>query len=855
MKQGDEQPPERDVDSGRDGSDGDTHTSRNSTTLTVPVLGMTCANCATTIERRLRKVEGVESAAVNLAAESATTTFDHRVTVPGLVDAIRSAGYDVAEAKLELPITGMTCATCASTIERTLHRKVPGILAASVNLAAEHAHIRYLPGAVSQHEIIAAIEGAGYGVARVEGEEPEDAEAAARAADIARQRRALVVGIVFSLPLLALGMARDLALLGQWAEGPWFNWVLCGLALPVQTYVGWGFYRAAVKALRNLTANMDVLVSLGSLTAFFYSVPVAVALTVGDHRFGSHVYFETAALILTLIKIGKYLEAKAKGSAGVAIRALLDLTPPTARVLRGDAEVEIGLAEVTPGDLLVVRPGERVPVDARVVAGQAGVDESMLTGESVPVAKGPGDEVMGGTVSTDGMLRVRATRVGSDTALAHIIRLVREAQGSKPPIQRLADRVAAVFVPAVLLAAAVTLLVWWLVLDAGFTSAMVRMVAVLVIACPCALGLATPTAIMVGVGRGAGLGILFGDAAALERAHKLRTVVFDKTGTITRGRPRVMRVLPVLGVGIPWPRTLQTPESAEAWLLLLAAAAESGSEHPLARAIVQAAKDAGLEVTVPGILKAEPGRGVIARVEDLDILAGRREFLAERGIDTGPLAEREEELIQGGSTVVWVAAAGRAVGLIALADTVREGAGAAIAGLRSRGLAPVLLTGDRRPAAEAIAREVGIDEVIAEVLPDDKAGAVVKLQEEGRGPVAMVGDGINDAPALARADVGFAMGTGTDVAMETADVTLMRGDLGAVPRALALSRATIRIIRQNLFWAFAYNVVLIPVAAGVLYPFPDVPDILRSLHPILAALAMAFSSVTVVSNSLRLRKA
>jgi len=850
-----EGPYEATGDDDEDRHDEGTRSAGDTTTLTVPVLGMTCANCAVTIERRLRKVEGVESAAVNLAADSATTTFDDRVTVPGLVAAIRDVGYDVAETKIELPITGMSCASCAATIERTLHRKVPGILAASVNLAAERAHIRYLPGAVSQQDIIAAIEGAGYGVARAEGETVDDAEAAARAADIARQRRALIVGIVFSLPLLALGMTRDFAVLGPWADGPWFNWLLCGLALPVQTYVGWGFYRAAVKALRNLTANMDVLVSLGSLTAFFYSVPVAVALTLGDHRLGDHVYFETAALILTLIKIGKYLEARAKGSAGAAIRALLDLTPPVARVVRDGAEVEVGLAQVMTGDLLVIRPGERIPVDASIVDGQAGVDESMLTGESVPVTKGPGDEVMGGTVSTDGLLRVRATHIGADTALAHVIRLVREAQGSKPPIQRLADRVAAVFVPAVLIAAAVTLLVWWFAVGAGFTNAMVRMVAVLVIACPCALGLATPTAIMVGVGRGAGLGILFSNAAALERAHRLRTVVLDKTGTVTRGRPRVVRLLPALGVGIPWPRAIQTPESAEDGLLLLAAAAEAGSEHPLARAIVDAATAAGLDVAAPNSLKVEPGWGVIARVEDLEILAGRREFMAEHGIDAGSLADREAELVQGGSTVVWIAAAGRAVGLIALADTIREGAEDAIGRLHALGLSTVLLTGDRRPAAEAIAREVGIDEVIAEVLPDDKAGAVAELQDRGRGPVAMVGDGINDAPALARADVGFAMGTGTDVAMETADVTLMRGDLRAVPRALALSRATVKIIRQNLFWAFAYNVLLIPVAAGVLYPVPGVPEILRSLNPVLAALAMAFSSVTVVSNSLRLRRA
>ncbi len=825
------------------------------THITLPVQGMTCANCARTIERTLKRTDGVGEATVNFAAESVRVDYDPKQTpLPALVERIRGAGYDVPVATVELAITGMTCANCAATVERTLTRKVPGVMTATVNFAAERARVEYVPGAVTRRDLVAAIEHAGYGVAGGDSEDMEDAEAAARAAEIRRQTRALIVGVVFSTPLLILGMAHDFGLLGSWARGPGFLWLLFALALPVQVVTGWDFYIGAVKALGNRTANMDVLVSMGSLTAFIYSVPVMVALTLGIHSLGEHVYFETAALILTLIKVGKLMEARAKGSAGAAIRRLMDLTPPKAHLLRDGDEVEVEVDEVETGDLLAVRPGERVPVDGVVAAGQSAVDESAFTGESLPVEKHAGDPVLGGTINGQGLLRVEATRVGAATALAQVIRLVREAQGSKPPIQRLADRVAAVFVPTVLGLALITLLVWWFVVGAGFTPAMIRMVAVLVIACPCALGLATPTAIMVGTGRGAEHGLLFRSSEALERAQAVRTVVLDKTGTLTTGKPRVVAVIPAadldpaaLGSSLAGGRT------SDDLVLRVAAAAERGSEHPLGRAVVTAATERGLEPPEPDGFTATPGHGVTARVSGTEVVVGSRELLAEHGVDTGTLRTAEVALHEGGSTAVWVAAGGRALGLVGLADTLKPGSRSAVQHLQALGLHLVMLTGDHRAPAAAIAREAGIAEVLAEVRPGDKAEAVRRLQEEGRGPVAMVGDGVNDAPALAQADVGIAMGTGTDVAMETAAVTLVGGDLDGVPRALALSRATMRTIRQNLFWAFFYNVALIPLAAGVLYGLTWLPMPLRALHPVLAALAMAFSSVTVVGNSLRLK--
>ena len=819
--------------------------------LTVPVTGMTCANCAATVERTLKKTEGVLDASVNYASERATVRFDPtEVREDRLVERISGAGYGVATQRMEIPITGMTCASCAATIERTLQSRVPGVVSAAVNFATEKAVVEVVAGAAGWREIASAIEAAGYGVVEAEPGRMEDAEAEARRAEISDQTRKFWTGVAFALPLFVLSMARDFGALGPWAHASWVNWLMFALATPVQLYVGQDYYVGGWKSLRNGSANMDVLVAMGSSVAYVYSIVVAVALTLGTGALGAHVYFETSALIITLIKLGKLLEVRAKGETSAAIKELMGLRPDTARVVEGGVETDVPIERVVVDDEILVRPGERVPVDGVIVQGRSAVDESMLTGESMPVEKGPGDEVVGATINKEGALRFRATRVGADTALARIVRLVQEAQGSKAPIQRLADRVAAVFVPTVIVLALATFAIWLLVVGAGFTPALIRLVAVLVIACPCALGLATPTAIMVGTGKGAKAGILFRSSEALERAHKLGVVVLDKTGTVTRGEPAVREVVGRLPVAVS---ASGRDDGAERSLLRLAASAERHSEHPLAAAVVREAEARGIALASPDGFTAVPGRGVVASVEGREVVIGTRRLLEERDIDTRALAEDARRMETEARTPLWVAVDGEAAGLFAVADAVREGSREAVAELRRQGLRVVMLTGDNRSTAEAIAREVGIAEVRAEVLPDQKADVVRELGRDGS-LVAMVGDGINDAPALVQADVGIAIGTGADVAMEAADITLIRGDLRSVPQALALSRATMRTIKQNLFWAFFYNAVLIPVAAGALYPVASLPMVLRQLHPILAALAMAFSSVSVVGNSLRLRR-
>jgi Cu+-exporting ATPase len=813
---------------------------------------MHCANCSSTIERNLNKLEGVVGANVNYATEKATVIFDPSVLgEDAIVNKIKAVGYDVASARVELPVTGMTCANCAATIERTLNKKVPGVLSASVNLATEKATVEYIPGRVTRADLVAAIQKAGYGVVEAGAGQLEDAEQAARQAEIRDQTVKFWIGVLFSLPLFLLSMARDLELLGHWAHAPWVNWLMLAMAAPVQFYVGWDYYVGGWKALRNRSANMDVLVAMGSSAAFFYSVLVTIALTSGSGGLGEHVYFETAAVIITLIKLGKLLEARAKGQTSAAIKKLMGLRAKTARVVRAGNEVDIPIEQVTVGDLVMVRPGEKIPVDGVVVDGHSAVDESMLTGESLPVDKKPGDQVVGATLNKQGLLRFEATKVGAETALAQIIRLVQEAQGSKAPIQRLADQVAGVFVPVVIGIALVTLLVWWFGAGLGFTPAMIRMVAVLVIACPCALGLATPTAIMVGTGKGAEHGILFKNSAALERAHSLKVIVLDKTGTLTVGQPSVTDVVVGdQGAGEQGSRGA----GEQGWLLRLAASAERGSEHPLGEAIVRAAQARGLSLTQPERFEAVAGQGIQAEVEGHRVVLGNLKMMSGLSIHLNGLEAEAQRLAAQAKTAMWVAVDGQAAGLIAVADTLKPGSREAVAELHRLSLQVVMMTGDNRATAQAIAREAGIDRVLAEVLPGDKAAQVKQLQAEGIGLVAMVGDGVNDAPALAQADVGIAIGTGTDVAMETADVTLMRGDLRAVPQAIALSKATMRTIKQNLFWAFFYNVVLIPVAAGVLYPLAFLPMLLRALHPVLAAFAMATSSVTVVTNSLRLRR-
>ena len=814
--------------------------------VTLPIKGMHCANCSSTIERNLKKLEGVAEANVNYASEMATVIFDPSLLgEDAIIGKIKDVGYDVATAKIELPITGMTCANCVATVERTLNKKVPGVVAANVNFATEKATVEYIPGRVSRADMVAAIEKAGYGVVEADAGQLEDAEQAAREAEIRDQTRKFWVGVAFSLPLFLLSMTRDFGLLGAWAHAPWVNWLMLALAAPVQFYVGWDYYVGGWKALRNGSANMDVLVAMGSSAAFFYSVPVTVALTLGSTALGTHVYFETAALIITLIKLGKLLEARAKGQTSAAIKKLMGLRAKTARVVRDGEEVDIPIEQVAVADMVIVRPGEKIPVDGVVVQGRSAVDESMLTGESLPVDKKPGDEVIGATINKQGMLRFEATKVGAETALAQIIRLVQEAQGSKAPIQRLADQVAGVFVPAVITIATITFLIWWLVLGVGFTPALIRLVAVLVIACPCALGLATPTAIMVGTGKGAEQGILFKNSEALERAHSLKVIVLDKTGTITVGEPSVTDVVASTDGAHP---------VSEAELLRMAASAERGREHPLGEAIVKAAQARGLALTQPDRFEAVTGQGILAEVEGHQVALGNFKMMQGRSVHLNGLQTEADRLGSQAKTAMWVAIDGRASGIIAVADTIKPGSAEAVQKMHQLGLQVVMITGDNQATAQAIAREVGIDRVLADVLPGDKAAEVKKLQAEGIGLVAMVGDGINDAPALAQADVGIAIGTGTDVAMETADVTLIRGDLRSVPQAIALSKATMRTIKENLFWAFFYNVILIPVAAGVLYPLTFLPIFLRALHPVLAAFAMAFSSVTVVSNSLRLRR-
>lgn len=744
-----------------------------------------------------------------------------------------------------IPVTGMTCANCVATVERTL-LKITGVEDAIVNYASERAIVRFDPKEVSLDHMIGRIELAGYGVVRLEeGVELTDAEAIARREEIAAQSRKFWTGVAFGGPLFVLSMSKDFGILGSWTSESWVNWLMFVLATPVQFWVGWDYYVGAWKSLKNGAANMDVLVALGSSVAFGWSVMVTAALTNGSEAFGTHVYFETAALIITLIKLGKLLEVKAKGETGEAIRELLQLRPNFANRITERGEESVPADEVYVDDILLVRPGERVPADGSLIEGTTSVDESMLTGESLPVEKVGGTSVTGGTVNLTGAFQMRVERVGSDSALAHVVRMVGEAQGSRAPIQRVADRVAAVFVPSVIGIAMVTWAFWWFGTEADFTESLMRFVAVLVIACPCALGLATPTAVMAGTGRAAGRGILFRNSEALERARDLSIVVLDKTGTITRGQPTVRSVVSAEGAsGI----------GAVDDCVRLAASVESLSEHPIARAVVEEAESRFLGISAVEEFEAIPGRGVLGRVEGRSVAVGTSALMTHLGVKgVDEWTSRAEEVEGAAQTPLWVAIDGQMSGLIGVADGVKEGSAEAVSALRSRGLRVIMLTGDREAVARVIADEVGIHEVRAEVLPSEKAQVVSQLQEQAEGGVAMVGDGINDAPALAIADVGIALGTGTDVAMETADVVLMRGDLRTVPEALALSERTVRTIEQNLFWAFFYNASLIPVAAGVLYSFTFLPTMLRALHPILAAFAMAFSSISVVANSLRLR--
>ena len=807
--------------------------------IDMPVVGMTCARCAANVERVLaKKLPGVSQAAVNFAAETVHVVYDPEQVGPEqMAKAVEEAGYKLIlpapTRRVELPVVGMSCARCAANVERVLAKKTPGVSLAQVNFAAETVAVEYDPAQTSLEQMAGAVREAGFElILPAEGEDQTDAEQQARAQELAAQKRFFWVGVAFTLPLFILHMGHAFHVFGAWAVSPWAGWLSLALATPVQFYTGGGFYVGGWKSLRAGAANMDVLVALGASAAYFYSVAALIFPGLGHQ-----LYFETSAMIITLIKLGKLLEAKAKGQAGAAIRKLMDLAPKMATLLGDDgAEKTVPAQSVRPGQVVLVRPGEAIPVDGVVVGGDSAVNEALMTGESMPVDKKPGDHVYGATVNQQGMLKVRATGVGADTALAQIIRLVRQAQGSKAPIQRLADQVAAVFVPAIICIALATLAAWWLI-DGLFVPAMVRMTAVLVIACPCALGLATPTAIMVGSGKGATMGVLFKNSEALETAHHVSVVMFDKTGTITKGQPRLTDWI-ALG-----------DHGGEA--LTLAAAAENASEHPVAKAVAAGARERGVAPPEAERFEALAGFGVRAVVQGRQVLVGKPSWIASQGLADDAVMAKVDELADQGKTVMIVVIEGEAAGLLAVADEEKPDAAKAIAKLKNMGLETIMLTGDNQRAAAAIAAKVGIQRVVAEVLPDKKEEAVRQAQADGR-LVAMVGDGVNDAPALARADLGMAIGTGADVAMEASDVTLVGGDLAGVPRGIALSRATMRTIRQNLFWAFFYNVLLVPIAAGAAQPLTWLPDFIRNLHPAMAAGAMAFSSVTVVLNSLRL---
>ena len=814
--------------------------SKKADKASIHITGMTCTTCAATIKKGLSQTPGVEQADVNFASEKASIEYDpKKVDLARIKNTVSQLGYGVATRKSIFPVSGMTCASCVARVEEALS-SVSGVISASVNLASEKATVEYLEG-TGLADMRRAVKDAGYELGP-EAQALEDVTTAAQR-EIRVLRNRFIIAAILTASIMAL----------SW--GPSFvgkSYLLWALATPVQFWAGLRFYRGAWGVLKHRTSDMNTLIAVGTSVAYFYSM-IAVIFP-GLFATGvlePHLYFHTSAAIITLILLGRFLEARARGQTSEAIKKLIGMQPKTALVIREGEQEEIPVEEVQVGDFILVRPGERVPVDGIVRQGYSSVDESMITGESIPVEKKVGDEVIGATINKTGSLEIEASRVGKNTMLAHIVRMVEEAQGSKAPIQRLADVIASYFVPAVIGIAIVTFVIWYLVGPApALTFAFLNFVAVLVIACPCALGLATPTAIMVGTGKGAEHGILIRNGEALERAHQINTVLLDKTGTLTRGEPVVTDVV-------------AAPFSSPEEVLRLAASAEHSSEHPLGEAVVKAAVDKKLELSPSSDFNAVPGQGVEASVEGKKLFLGSLKLMEERNLSLNGLEPKAAELLEQGKTVMFLGWDSQVAGIVALADTLKPGAREALQALRKMGIETAMLTGDNRRTAEAIAREAGIDRVLAEVLPEHKAREVRKLQEEGN-VVAMVGDGINDAPALAQADVGIAIGTGTDIAMETGDITLIRGDLMGVVTAISLSKRTMRTIKQNLFWAFAYNTALIPVAAGVLYLVFGNIGVPSGLHfilgeygflnPILAAAAMAASSITVVSNSLRLRR-
>jgi len=810
----------------------------------LPITGMTCASCARRVELSLARAPGVRRAGVNLATSKATVEYDPQTTgVRDLIGVVKDTGYGTAgSARAEFVVDDSARPGGSSQpLEHHLMR-YRGVTAADFNLATREVRVDYLQAATDAATLRRAIENFGYAVVEVpEGgsaTQAEDSIEAAHAAEYAGLRRRFWIAAILSLPVLVMAMSHGRI---PWLEFPGAVWVQLFLATPVVLYGGAQFYRGAWAAFRHRAADMNTLIAVGTGTAYLYSLAATFFprffLTGHAGMTRPAVYYEAASVIIALILLGRMLEARAKGRTSDAIKRLMGLQAKTARVIRDGVETDIPVEAVIPGDVVVVRPGEKVPVDGVVMEGASAVDESMLTGESIPAEKTAGDEVFGATLNRTGSFRFRATKVGKDTALQQIVRLVQDAQGSRAPIARLADVISGVFTPVVISIAIATFVAWFILAppETRFTLALVNFVSVLIIACPCALGLATPTAIMVGTGKGAESGVLIKGGESLETAHRVDTVVLDKTGTLTQGRPELTEVVPADG--------FDTDE-----LLRLVASAERGSEHPVGEAVVRGAQSRSLALADATGFRALAGHGIEATVDGRAVLIGNAKLLRERGIDLGDAETQAAKLADAGKTPTFAAVGGTYAGIVAVADTLKPESAEAVATLRKMGLRVVMITGDNRRTAEAVAKQAGIDRVLAEVLPDGKAREVKRLQDEGR-RVAMVGDGINDAPALAQADVGIAIGTGTDVAIEASDVTLIRGDLRGVVSAIKLSRATIRTVKQNLFWAFVYNVIGIPVAAGALYPLFGV-----LLSPVIASAAMSLSSVSVVSNSLRLRR-
>lgn len=817
---------------------------------TLPITGMSCAACAARTEKTLNKLPGVARANVNFASEKATVDYDPgMVDVGTLVDAVTAAGYGVATRKITFGVGGMSCAACSARVEKTL-AKIPGVKAANVNLASQKASVEYFDGMAGADDFRRAVSQAGYSMTEDTAAE-QNSLVEAQQQETTRLRRKLIFsGVIaaYMLFIMIVHISGNKAWLPAIMHNPYLLWAL---ATPVQFWAGWQFYRGTWEPLKHGSANMNTLIAVATSAAYFFSVAAVLApefFTASGRA--APIHFDTSAMIITLILTGRFLEARARGRTTEAIQKLVGLQAKTARIVRDGSEIDVPIAEVATGDIVIVRPGEKVAVDGIILEGSSSIDEAMVTGESMPVVKGRGDEVIGATINKTGSFRFRATKVGKDTVLAQIIRLVEEAQGSKAPIQRLADIIAGYFVPAVIAVAALVFILWYFIgPPPALTHALLNFVAVLIIACPCALGLATPTAIMVGTGKGAESGVLIRSGEALETAYKIDTVILDKTGTLTHGKPVVTDIVAANGF-------------SETDLLALAAAAEKNSEHPLGEAIVAAAEERGLPSAETGDFQAVPGQGINAKIEGKRIGLGNRLFMQNHNITLDNLDTKATEFAGEGKTPMFLAVDGRAAGIIAVADTLKPNSRSVVAELYRLGLEVVMITGDNQRTAAAIGAQAGIDRILAEVLPEHKAREVKKLQRDGR-VVAMVGDGINDAPALAQANVGIALGTGTDIAMAAADITLLRGDLGGILTAVKLSQRTLRTIKQNLFWAFAYNVSLIPVAAGLLFLAwgqSGVPSGLEFffgeygfLNPVLAAAAMSISSVTVVSNSLRLR--